>query len=326
MSDDSQIPKDKLRLCPICRMPISVWAIRCRFCGETVGRPKKEVETFTIEDLGGETPTEKTLSPEVLEAIEQFRQELLETPPEEEPPSMWNLWGTRQTTKKTNHAHKTTKKPTINPVRWIITFSITVLFIIMLYFFGPSIWHKTKLLIEGTPKPYPDYQNQALNMLERGEPIEMALAEALKAYEIAPSDENKNILNQVREKLINHIELLLTKDPYNPNDFTEASRIGSEVIKIDYDPKIQEIYRKVMDEISAYKMTLRQIDVQNKKATFTLSNLSEQTVSEGDLLQERFLVKQILSSRVRLEDTKIIIEGKPRRLSISLMSEIKADY
>ena len=134
---------------------------------------------------------------------------------------------------------------------------------------------------------------------------------------------------QVRTQLVEKVNALLTKEPYSSLDFAEASRICSEVIKIDYDPTIQELYRKVIDEISAYKITLTQIDTVNKKATFHFSNpsfnLKEQTVSEGELVQNRFLVKQILSSRVRLEDTKIVNEGRPRKLTISLMGEVKAD-
>jgi len=84
-----------------------------------------------------------------------------------------------------------------------------------------------------------------------------------------------------------------------------------------------------MVEISAYKMTITQIDMANKKAHFQLNNpsypLKEQIVTEGELIQDRFLVKQILPSRVRLEDTKIINDGKPRRLSLSLLGNIVAD-
>ncbi len=327
MSEETQFSKDKMRLCPVCRMPISVWAIRCRFCGETVGRPKKEVETFTVEDLGGETPTAKnTLSAEVLEAIEEFRKELVEPPPKEEPSTVWNLWGKY---KKTNTGSQVNRVQNINPTRWILTFGIITILLIFSYFFGPSTWSQLKSLFYGQPENVVEYDNRALFMLQNGEPIEMVLQEALKAFETTNKDEDKQILMQVRSQLVEKINTLLTKEPYSSLDIAEASRICSEVIKIDYDPIIQDLYRKVIDEISAYKITLTQIDAVNKKATFHFSNpsfkLKEQTVSEGELVQDRFLVKQILSSRVRLEDTKIVNEGRPRKLTISLMSEVKAD-
>ncbi|MGC8845709.1 MAG: hypothetical protein ACP5QY_07650 [Candidatus Hydrogenedens sp.] len=327
MSEEIQFPKDKMRLCPVCRMPISVWAIRCRFCGETVGRPKREIETFTVEDLGGETPTAKnTLSNEVLEAIEEFRKELVESPQKEEPPTMWNLWGKYKTTTYDSQGKKIQR---INPIRWIIIFGTLSLFILLSYFFGPSAWSQLKLLFQGKTENVVEYDNRALIMLENGEPIERVLQEALKAFETTNSEEDRQILLKVRTKLIEQIDSLLTKEPYNPLDTAEASRICSEVIKIDYDSKIQDLYKKVIDEVSAYKMTVTQIDIVNKKATFHLNNpsfsLKEQTVSEGELIQNRFLVKQILSSRVRLEDTKIVNKGIPRKLTISLMGEVKAD-
>jgi len=308
-------------------MPISVWAIRCRFCGETVGRPKKEIETFTVEDLGGETTTAKnTLSNEVLEAIEEFRKELVETPPKEEPTTMWNLWGKY---KKSSSKPQDKKLQRINPLRWVIIFGAISIFTILSFFFGPYVWHQITVLLQGQPKENLEYDNRALIMLENNEPIEKVLQEALKAYETTNKEEDRQILIQVRTKLVEKINSVLTKESYNPLDTAEASRICSEVIKIDYDPQIQDLYRKVIEEISAYKMTLTQIDTVNKKATFHLNNpsfhLKEQTVSEGELVQDRFLVKQILSSRVRLEDTKITKEGKPRKLTISLLGEVKDD-
>ena len=69
--------QDALRPCPICRTPISVLAVRCRHCGAEVGRPRKETETFTIRDLGGESETTYTVSGNVLDALEIFRAEEL---------------------------------------------------------------------------------------------------------------------------------------------------------------------------------------------------------------------------------------------------------
>jgi len=311
-------------------MPISVWAIRCRFCGETVGRPKKEVETFTIEDLGGETPTERTLvSSEVLEAIEEFRKEIIETPHKEEEPSFWNLWGRHKTGQSEKAGKQSHKIISIDVIRWIVIVGIVVFVSILSYFFGPAVWSQVKGIFYGKTDNLVEYDNKAMAMLERGEPIENVLKEALTAYEVVPTEENKKILDHVRTKLTEIVETLLTKEPYNPLDAAEASRICSEVIKIDYDSKMQDLYRKTMIEISAYKMTVTQIDMTNKKAVFRLNNpsypLKEQVVSEGELVQDRFLVKQILPSRVRLEDTKIINEGKPRRLSLLLLGNIIAD-
>ena len=330
--DDLQLPKDKMRLCPICRMPISVWAIRCRFCGETVGRPKREMETYTIKDLGGETPADGSLvSPDVLEAIEEFRKELVETPPEEPPPSIWNFWKkpkkiSEKSTTKHTHPHPVQKR--FDPLKAVLITGTIIIAMILTYFVAPIAINQIRNYLN--PKPsYPDVENRAMLLLERNAPWDTVIKEALTAYETAPTEENKNILAEVRNRFVEYVNSLISKPEFNPYDYGEASRIISDVMKIDYDPQIQELYRKVMEEISAYKMTVTQIDYNNKKAVFHLSNpnfkLKEQTVTEGDMVQDRFLVIQILPSRVRLEDKKVVIDGKARRLSVSLLGDVKPD-
>lgn len=74
---ENEHEQDELRYCPVCRMPISVLAVRCRHCGETVGRPKKEAETFTAKDLGGESKETYTVSGEVMDALEAFRADVV---------------------------------------------------------------------------------------------------------------------------------------------------------------------------------------------------------------------------------------------------------
>ncbi|MCX8063850.1 MAG: hypothetical protein N3G21_01595 [Candidatus Hydrogenedentes bacterium] len=330
--EDLQLPKDKMRLCPICRMPISVWAIRCRFCGETVGRPKKEMETFTIKDLGGETPAEGSLvSQDVLEAIEEFRRELLDTPHEEPPPSIWNLWRKKesQVDKSTSLSHSSHQREKVfDPLKIILAISALVTLCILTYFIVPIAINRIKVLFLQQPS-YPNVENKAMILLEKNAPWKTVIEEALNACEIAPTEENKRILSEVRNRFIVYVNTLLTNPIYDPAHYGEASRVVSEVMKIDYDPQIQELYRKVMEEISAYKMTVTQIDYQNKKAVLHLSNptfgLKEQIVTEGDIVQDRFLVVQILPSRVRLEDKKVVIDGKPRKLSVALLGELKSD-
>ena len=66
---------DKTRLCPHCRMPISVLATKCRFCGEEVGRPRDQSRSLTVDDLGGEGGSRYAPSSSVMEALESFRVE-----------------------------------------------------------------------------------------------------------------------------------------------------------------------------------------------------------------------------------------------------------
>lgn len=290
------------------------------------------METYTVKDLGGETPAEGSLvSQDVLEAIEKFRKELLDTPHEEPSPSIWNLWRKPKHPElnSVSHAHPTSKPSSITePVRLILIFGIVILLGILIYFLAPSGINRIRNLLTQQPS-YPEVENQALVLLQNNAPWESVFREALNACEIAPTEENKSILTEVRRQFIEYVNELITKPTYDPAHYGEASRVVSEVLKIDYDPQIQELYKKVMEEVSAYKMTVTQIDYNNKKAVFHLGNptskIKEQTVTEGDTIQDRFLVVQILPSRVRLEDKKIIIDGKPRKLSVPLLGEVKPD-
>ncbi len=71
--------EDELRLCPVCRMSISVWATRCRFCGEEVGRPKREEKKLTMRDLGAPKQAAYKQSEEVRKALDDFRKSFAES-------------------------------------------------------------------------------------------------------------------------------------------------------------------------------------------------------------------------------------------------------
>ncbi|MBM3289605.1 MAG: hypothetical protein FJY92_05590, partial [Candidatus Hydrogenedentes bacterium] len=86
---------EKSRLCPSCRMEISVLATKCRFCGESVGRPRDETRSLSIDDLGGETIRHYAPSSSVMEAMEAFRSEhdFKSNPPEDAQPERKSLFG-----------------------------------------------------------------------------------------------------------------------------------------------------------------------------------------------------------------------------------------
>ena len=52
--DVSGEPREKTRLCPACRTPISFLATRCRHCGQKVDRPRDDGRKLTITSLGGD--------------------------------------------------------------------------------------------------------------------------------------------------------------------------------------------------------------------------------------------------------------------------------
>ena len=63
------------RLCPTCRMEVSVWATKCHHCGEELGRPRTEETRLTLRDLGGSQQTTYAPSGNVTGALESFRVE-----------------------------------------------------------------------------------------------------------------------------------------------------------------------------------------------------------------------------------------------------------
>jgi hypothetical protein len=94
------MPRDKERLCHICRMPISVLATKCRFCGAVLGRPKEETRQFTVEDLGGDRHETYTLSGSVISALEAFRVEELTQSEAQEPPKPKTMFGAKTPAKQ----------------------------------------------------------------------------------------------------------------------------------------------------------------------------------------------------------------------------------
>jgi len=171
--------------------------------------------------------------------------------------------------------------------------------------------------------------NRALDMLARGDSPLQALEEALRAQRENSSPENQQILQQVRARVSEEILKRLNCIPYDPRLMAEASEMALRFVEKDTCQESQALLQRVNEDLSYYKFVLADVDTATGKARFLLNNPSrterEQVVSEGELLQDRFLVKKVGSNYVLLDDTRVGSEQAGfRSLRSRLMSPVAA--
>ncbi len=350
--------KDELRLCPVCRMPISILATRCRHCGEEVGRPRKEVEKLSIQDLGGETDARYTVSGNVMDALETFRAEVLSKQEEERQEkerlaqSTWFSSKKREENPegKDNHdsglpeldeqhreladtGDESTRKATTKTSAKAAPAQLTN----KLFFFA-AIAAGLVLLYLGTDfavakiKDYLEqrnaeevfvYENRALAMLEEGGEAIEALGEAMEALKFNHTDENLGIAEQVRARFIQEVDALRLENPYRQENLDRASMLASRALLRDGHRDMRDLLNRVDADVAAYKVLLTKIDTENGRATFRVSN-SDQTVAVGDRVADRFIVVRISTAGVALEDSKVKEGSRYRRLMARLVKPITA--
>ena len=336
-ADNQSQEKDPTRLCPVCRMPISILAVRCRFCGAEVGRPRKEQETFTVKDLGGEQSSSYTLSGNVTEALEAFiseersqieakererqaasRKTLFRRAKEDESPSgpiMSHLSALPEldaaglelaasSSSTSTRSKKIQVKKNTNTLSDIIgtkAFVVAALIagLIFLYFGATVAWpHISHLFSSNSGADDFIYPNRADEFYSSGLPLVQVLEEALTALRHNDTEENRAIAAKMRRRFIEQIESDAFSKPFDMYKLNNASRDINRVGSFDSDPEIIALMEEINREVSAFKFILTKVDTENKTAVFRLNNTyateKEQAVSEGDMLQDRFLVKRIM--------------------------------
>jgi len=326
---DTDVPyreQDDMRLCPICRMPISVLATRCRHCGGEVARPRKKEASLTIRDLGGDAPASYTPSGDVIEAIEAFRAEVLsgqqaEKAGPEVPQGDLGLPALDASSRDlmefalgsssvATPPPRTARQPA-GVSRLLLGLGVAVAVLFCLVF--------AYRIVEGlrgdTGPQGPVFHNRAPEIMHtQGSGIE-ALRAALEAFSNAPSSENREILDEARDYFVKEIDGLLNADPWEVDLLQKASRLTSEAITIDNDARIREVRQQVLDEFAAYSMFLR-VKPDEKAVIFKKSAdaVDEEVVGVGDLLGGRFEVLNVTPRQVRLEDTRRAGRGGGRLL------------
>ncbi len=340
MSEDSR-ELDATRLCPTCRMPISILAVRCRYCGANVGRPRKEQAELTVEDLGGERQSNYTLSGNVMDALEAFRAE--EQTQRELELLQKKQAGTWFGRKNKDDQDKITRLrsqlddglPSLDPLnsdlsfdssfspssksvprrpagsgitRKLFLFASVSAGLVLLAFFTNLAYGRIRQYLDEKNK-VPERPNRAQEMLNEGRPSIEALEEAATAYNDSNSEKNKDILQLVRTVFLREIDQRMNEPEYSRATLDEASKLINRALASDPDEMVRAKHGAVQQELAAHNMQLVSISdgsggkrlAQVRVQQADMSTKTEQ-VADGDKIQGRFLVTMIKNDAVLLKD------------------------
>ena len=305
---------EKLRVCPSCRMQISVLATKCRFCGEEVGKPKEEARTLSVHDLGGESVQHRAPSGSVMEALESFRVEEAFTtsgPPQLGGSSLdkdFGGSGARSSGSAFANARQSSagKKRAKSNSSLIIGIVAGVAAVAALVFAGPALL--AKLGGSEADASAPTFVNRAPGILASGGPAIDALQAAVEAIAHEDSAKNHGIAEEAVAAIDKEVRGLLMKTPFAMNNISTASSLASLAADLYPNDVSRKLVNDVQSENAAYKIILRNIDSTTRSATFVLTvpGSPEVTVQEGGMILDRFRVERIAAGvrTVTLADTK----------------------
>jgi len=328
-------PNEKLRLCPSCRMSIPVLAVKCRFCGEEVGRPRDESRKLSISDLGGQDATMYAPSSSVMEALESFRtEEFTSAPPPE--PQKRSLFGKKKPQTDTPRPARSDDMPELDensqalaslsmPTRpraktyvppeptWMKKMGYLGAFIatiLILYFGGVQVvavindWRR--------PPAAPLIPNRTHELIEQarsGDTVKFgdALAEAITVYSAQPTPSNASLLDEARKGAIAQVKDLLNADPWSSDKLDQASRLMAKGAT-DPDSNVRALDAERQQELVDYKNTvLRSLD--QSSATFTVdvgAKVGEpRRFVKGDRVNDRFRIDEINPSKQTVTVTDV---------------------
>lgn len=343
MADDgSQDFREKMRLCPTCRMEISFLATKCRFCGESVGRPKEEARQLSIQDLGGESGAEFALSESVVEALEAFRKE--EMTQAAQPTDEKGTWFRRKPAKPTVHkrpsggftsVHKyTPPKDESNLTRKAAIVGAIVAGAVLLYIGGGFVKARVDdYMARKNQVQQVTFNNPAIAVLEKNGPAIEALRLAREALRATDTSDTRKVLDRAREAVKKEAEDLLNAKDWSVNCITQASNLVAEALRIDPEsPLLKELQTAVAQEAAAYKMTLDSLDPD--KGTAVVRIIYPEPGREPDLVVKnkggvvggRFEIKNIARDYVRFEDKlRKNDKGLPRQFYLYKVGTITVD-
>ncbi len=341
---------EKLRLCPTCRMRISVLATKCRYCGEPVGRPKDENRRLTVDDLGGQSTTTYAIGGEVLDAIEAFRQEELTalTRKEESPRRWYQFWRGKERPVEakplleaataledrkievSQFAGSSSRRSSMvrhqsgfgRRVAWT---AVILVGLVVLSFVGMAAKGWIAGYLAGrNAKPVISVDNPAVAILNRNGPAIDALRAAVGAVSQNDSTENRQVLDRAREQVRKEVNALLNAVPWNRTMLDEASNLVSQ--SLDADPAsaaLKDLREEVTRELVIYKMSIVSLDAGARQVVLRITYPGQQPENivyrEGGKVKNRFDVKRISEDGVTFEDPlRKSSGGLPRRFKLSV--------
>ena len=316
-------------------MEISVLATKCRYCGESVGRPQVATRSLSIDDLGGETVRHYAPSSNVMDALETFRAEEVVPTISEEPKGEKTLFGRKKVETPAKPAQNTFGLPeldarsqdlaniglTSTTVRravkkqrpaWMDKLvlalkglaALAVLFVAIRYGY-PAV--KGMLY---KPEVKEAVHNRAPDLIAAGAPTIQILGAAREAALMDDSTENQKIRADARGMVIKEVESLLNTRDFNMSNLDKARSLAREAANMDPSPDLMALQNTVNEEQRAYRLTFVGTTEEGgvKKGNFTIvasSSGQPQTVTAavGETVDERFVVTSLTSTSCRLKDT-----------------------
>lgn len=325
--------QDKMRLCPSCRTAISVSAMKCRYCGEQVGRPKEEARELSINDLGGESHATHVSSGNVMDALEQFRSEEmtaieLERQKKLEKKSLFkrkNDEGMETSSSdlpELDEYHKNLaqsllgesasgsspggkrsyQRPSSGPIplRMVTYAAVAVVGVFILIQGFSSV---RGLLLDRGIATETGERNTALRLMSQGKHI-LALEEAVRFASTSDAPQHRETLEEVRAGIAQEVEQILSKEPFTREQLSEALSLVEVAAKADSGERISTLYESTKAEFDAYNSMLQSINGNSATFKVTLNGQSRDvTVQEDDVLAGRFKVERITTNFVKLRET-----------------------
>jgi len=309
---------EKVRICPSCRMSISVLATKCRFCGEVVGKPKEETRELSVSDLGGETIQHKAPSGSIIEALESFRIGDGESPEENtteaEDMGMPSLDKLGDDYMESTFGESSTSSAMAPPkprvatvgerVITVLKFVVPILILIVAVIKVPAYFKERSEQEESQQNVF---HNQAPNILDNGGPPIDALAAALEAMHHDDGPKNTRILEESLNAVVANVHALLNVIDWDIGKLQEASGIAAKAVEMYPNNTTTELKSEVDQENTDYRMLLSRIDASTGEVTFKMNNPSkpDQVVKKGDLVSDRFRITSVMGRRsVKLVDEK----------------------